>query len=258
MDSTDGRESGRNRALAELSQSGSRFTTAGGSKHLADEGGSFFSSRHSQHSDAESGRSCVPRVANLYLALVGTVGNRHQFANPVPNYLPATRSTVSHKVTDFAAAKNPEKRPAGNLLNNPGGPGYGCRAIEHKKAQRSRWNAAANVGHHCRRLPRPVSGLARTISQFINYNPASWGKLPRVYVLKFGKPGRSITRADTGEILYTVRATGKTFTPAAPKGKRTSSRQRRRPDEIIAAEPCRVLKASRSTCDRSRGSVEQR
>ena len=61
-------------------------------------------------------------------------------------------------------------------------------------------------------------GWPRTISQFDNYNPPSWGKLGEL-TFDIENPVVQLIDADSNEILYTVRANGKTFTPGAPKGK---------------------------------------
>ena len=61
-------------------------------------------------------------------------------------------------------------------------------------------------------------GWPRTISQFDNYNPPSWGKLGELS-FDVEDPVVQLIDKETDEILYTVRANGKTFTPGAPEGK---------------------------------------
>jgi len=61
-------------------------------------------------------------------------------------------------------------------------------------------------------------GWPRTISQFDNYNPPSWGKLGKL-TFDVENPVVQLADADSGEVLYTVRANGKSFVPAAPEGK---------------------------------------
>ncbi len=61
-------------------------------------------------------------------------------------------------------------------------------------------------------------GWPRTISQFDNYNPPSWGKLGEL-TFDIEDPVVQLIDAATDEVLYTVRAKGKMFTPGAPKGK---------------------------------------
>ena len=61
-------------------------------------------------------------------------------------------------------------------------------------------------------------GWPRTISQFDNYDPPSWGELGEL-TFDVEDPVIQLVDVATSEILYTVRANGKTFTPGAPKGK---------------------------------------
>ncbi len=65
---------------------------------------------------------------------------------------------------------------------------------------------------------KQFSGWPKVISQIDNYNPPSWGKLGQ---LTFNKrnPVVQLTDTDTGEVLYTLRVNGTTFTPHAPKGR---------------------------------------
>jgi len=58
----------------------------------------------------------------------------------------------------------------------------------------------------------------KVISQLDNYSPADWGKLG---TLTFNKenPLVQLVEKESGEILYTLRIKGKTFTPHVPHGK---------------------------------------
>ncbi|MEM0968342.1 MAG: hypothetical protein AAGJ31_03245, partial [Verrucomicrobiota bacterium] len=61
-------------------------------------------------------------------------------------------------------------------------------------------------------------GWPRTISQFDNYNPPSWGQLGEI-TFNVEDPVVQLIDVESKEILYTVRASGNTFTPGAPNGK---------------------------------------
>ena len=61
-------------------------------------------------------------------------------------------------------------------------------------------------------------GWPRTISQFDNYNPPSWGKLGEL-TFDVDSPVVQLVDADNAEILYTVRVNGRSFVPGAPHGK---------------------------------------
>ena len=60
-------------------------------------------------------------------------------------------------------------------------------------------------------------GWPKTISQFDNYNPTSWGKAGEI-TFNVADPVVEMTDEVSKEVLYTVRIKGKTFRPHLPKG----------------------------------------
>ena len=82
-------------------------------------------------------------------------------------------------------------------------------------------------------------GWPRTISQFDNYNPTSWGKLGEL-TFDVEDPVVQVIDADTKETLYTVRAKGKTFTPGAPKGKSFIVKAGKNTPDTIISEKAKV------------------
>ena len=79
-------------------------------------------------------------------------------------------------------------------------------------------------------------GWPLTISQFDNYKPPSWGKLGEV-TFDIENPVVQLIDAETNEILYTVRANGKTFSPGAPRGKTFNLKAgKNAPDTIVSKE----------------------
>ncbi|HRX83301.1 MAG TPA: hypothetical protein P5307_29760, partial [Pirellulaceae bacterium] len=113
------------------------------------------------------------------------------------------------------AAANPEKTPAGNVLNTRAA-GYGIVRLNTKTRQITMecWPRNVDITDPS---AQQYPGWPRTISQYDNYNPPSWGKLGEL-TFDIEDPVVQLVDAATGEVLYTVRADGKTFTPGAPRG----------------------------------------
>ena len=91
---------------------------------------------------------------------------------------------------------------------------------------------------------RQYPGWPRTISQFDNYSPPSWGKLGEL-TFDVEDPVVQLIDADTNEILYTVRANGKSFTPGAPKGKSFIIKAGKNAPDTIVSESAKVGSASK-------------
>ncbi|MCA9069825.1 MAG: hypothetical protein KDA84_12920 [Planctomycetaceae bacterium] len=208
MDSNGWPQSGRNRAIAAL-RKGFAFHLAG-DQHLA----TIFHHGIDEHRDA-IWSFCVPSIANLYLRWWEPL---EPGANREPGEADYTGDQLDgfgNKVTNHAAA-NPEKRPAGNLLNTRAA-GFGVVRLNKKTREITMECWPRNVDVTAPDA-RQYSGWPRTISQFDNYNPPSWGKLGEL-TFDIEDPVVQLVDGDSGEVLYTVRANGKSLIPAAPKGK---------------------------------------
>ena len=208
MDSNGWPQAGRNRALRSLRKAFA-FHYAG-DQHLA----TIFHHGIDEHRDA-IWSFCVPSIANLYLRWWEPLDPGKNREPGAPEYTGDHLDGFANKVTNFAAA-NPEKKPAGSLLNTRAA-GFGfvrlntkTRAITMECWPRNVDVTAASA--------RQYPGWPLTISQFDNYNPPSWGKLGRLS-FDVEDPVVQLVDAKTNEILYTVRAAGKTFSPGVPKGK---------------------------------------
>ncbi len=208
MDSNGWPQTGRNRALASLRRAFA-FHLAG-DQHLA----TIFHHGIDEHRDA-IWSFCVPSIANLYLRWWEPLEPGQNREPGAPAYTGDQLDGFANKVTNYAAA-NPEKNPAGNLLNTRAA-GYGIVRLNTKTRQITMecWPRNVDITDPA---AKQYPGWPRTISQFDNYNPPSWGKLGQL-TFDVEDPVVQLVDADTNEILYTVRAAGKTFTPAAPQGK---------------------------------------
>ena len=208
MDSNGWPQSGRNHALSAL-RKGFAFHYAG-DQHLA----TIFQHGIDEYRDA-IWSFCVPSIANLYLRWWDPLKPGANREPGSPEYTGDQLDGFANRVTNFAAA-NPEKQPAGNLLNTRAA-GFGIVRLNTQTRQITMecWPRNVDItGPATNQYP----GWPRTISQFDNYNPPSWGKLGEL-TFDVEDPVIQLIDTATSEILYTVRANGKTFAPGAPKGK---------------------------------------
>ncbi len=208
MDSNGWPQSGRNRALAELRKAFA-FHYAG-DQHLA----TLFHHGIDEHRDA-IWSFCVPSIANLYLRWWLPLEPGKNRESGAPDYTGDQLDGFANKVTNYAAA-NPEEKPAGNLLNTRAA-GFGIVRFNTKtrEIRMECWPRNVDVTDPA---AEQYPGWPRTISQFDNYNPPSWGKLGELS-FNVENPVVQLIDATSNEVLYTVRVPGKTFTPGAPKGK---------------------------------------
>ncbi|WP_168565013.1 alkaline phosphatase D family protein [Crateriforma spongiae] len=209
MDSNGWPQTGRNRALDALRKAFA-FHLAG-DQHLA----TIFHHGIDEHRDAVWS-FCVPSIANLYLRWWDPLTPGANREPGTPDYTGDQEDGFANKVTNYAAA-NPDKKPAGNLLNTRAA-GFGVVRLNTKTRMITMecWPRNVDItSSDAQQYP----GWPRTISQFDNYNPPSW-EPRRTLLFDVADPIVQLSDADTNEVLYTVRAVGKSFTPHAPKGKR--------------------------------------
>jgi hypothetical protein len=208
MDSNGWPQTGRNLALKSL-RKGFAFHYAG-DQHLA----SIFHHGVDEHRDA-IWSFCVPSIANLYLRWWEPLAPGQNREPGSPDYTGDHLDGFGNKVTNYAAA-NPEKKPAGKVLNTRAA-GFGIVRLNTKTRQITMecWPRNVDVTDPA---AKQYPGWPRTISQFDNYNPPSWGKLGEL-TFDVESPVIQLVDADNGEILYTVRVPGKSFIAAAPRGK---------------------------------------
>ncbi len=226
MDSNGWPQSGRNRALRKL-RKGFAFHVAG-DQHLA----TIFQHGIDEHRDS-IWSFCVPSIANLYLRWWMPLEAGANREKKTPEYTGDHLDGFGNKVTNFAAA-NPEKKPAGNVLNTRAA-GYGIVRINTSSREITMecWPRNVDItGDDAQQYP----GWPRTISQVDNYSPPSWGRM-KEYQFDYVDPVIQLIDNDTDEILYTVRAKGTSFTPHAPLDREfTIKAGKDRPDGVIASD----------------------
>ncbi len=229
MDSNGWPQTGRNRALAAL-RKGFAFHYAG-DQHLA----TVFQHGIDEHRDAIWSFG-VPSIANLYLRWWDPLEPGINREPGAPAYTGDHLDGFANKVTNFAAA-NPEKEPAGNLLNTRSA-GFGVVRLNTKDRYITMecWPRNVDITDP---TVQQYPGWPRTISQFDNYNPPSWGRLGEL-TFNVEDPVVQLVDAKTDEILYTVRANGKRFTPNAPKGKTFIVKAGRDAPDTVVVENAKV------------------
>ncbi|WP_417731643.1 hypothetical protein [Rosistilla oblonga] len=208
MDSNGWPQTGRNKALKSLRKAFA-FHYAG-DQHLA----TLFHHGVDEYRDAVWS-FCVPSIANLYLRWWEPLEPGANREPGSPEYTGDQLDGFGNKVTNYAAA-NPEKMPAGNLLNTRAA-GFGIVRLNTKTREITMecWPRNVDVTDPS---AEQYPGWPRTISQFDNYNPPSWGQIGEL-TFDVDSPVVQLVDSANGEILYTVRVNGKRFVPGAPKGK---------------------------------------
>ena len=235
MDSNGWPQTGRNRALKALRKAFA-FHYAG-DQHLA----TIFHHGIDEHRDA-IWSFCVPSIANLYLRWWEPLEPGQNREPGSPEYTGDHLDGFANKVTNYAAA-NPDKMPAGNVLNTRSA-GFGIVRLNTKTRQITMecWPRNVDVTDPS---AKQYPGWPRTISQFDNYNPPSWGKLGEL-TFDVDSPVVQLVDRDSDEILYTVRVAGKTFVPAAPKGKTFTIKAGKDAPETIVVNDAKVGDAAQS------------
>ena len=235
MDSNGWPQSGRSRALSAL-RKGFAFHCAG-DQHLA----TIFHHGLENHRDA-IWSFCVPSIANLYLRWWEPLKPGANRETGAPDYTGDHLDGFANKVTNYAAA-NPEKKPAGKLLNTRSA-GFGVVRLNTKKREITMecWPRNVDITDAA---AKQYAGWPRTISQFDNYDPPSWGKLGEI-TFDVENPVVQLIDDLSGEILYTVRAHGKTFNPGAPKGRSFTVKAGRNQPSTVILEKAEVGAGSRA------------
>ncbi|MEM9379345.1 MAG: hypothetical protein AAGB93_05285 [Planctomycetota bacterium] len=234
MDSNGWPQAGRSRAVAALRKAFA-FHCAG-DQHLA----TIFQHGIDEHRDA-IWSFCVPSIANLYLRWWEPLEPGANREPGAPEYTGDHLDGFANRVTNFAAA-NPEKKPAGNVLNTRSA-GFGVVRFNTttREITMECWPRNVDVADPA---ARQYAGWPRTISQLDNYDPPSWGALGE---LRFDVEDPVVQLRDgaTNEVLYTVRANGRTFTPRAPEGRSFTVLAGPERAEAVIARDARVGDAPR-------------
>ncbi|MGB0327112.1 MAG: hypothetical protein ACPGJR_06200 [Akkermansiaceae bacterium] len=229
MDSNGWPQSGRNRALASLRRAFA-FHLAG-DQHLA----TIFHHGIDEFRDA-IWSFCVPSIANLYLRWWEPLKPGANREADSPEYTGDHLDGFANKVTNYAAA-NPEKKPAGNILNTRSA-GFGIVRLNtgNRTITMECWPRNVDITDP---KTSQYPGWPKVISQFDNYNPPSWGKAGKV-TFNVADPVVQLIDESSKEVLYTVRVKGKFFQPHLPKGKSFTLKAGSKQAEQVVATKLKV------------------
>lgn len=229
MDSNGWPQSGRNRALASLRRAFA-FHLAG-DQHLA----TIFHHGIDEFRDA-IWSFCVPSIANLYLRWWEPLKPGTNREADSPEYTGDHLDGFANKVTNYAAA-NPEKKPAGNILNTRSA-GFGIVRLNtgNRTITMECWPRNVDITDP---KTSQYPGWPKVISQFDNYNPPSWGKAGKV-TFNVADPVVQLIDESSKEVLYTVRVKGKFFQPHLPKGKSFTLKAGSKQAEQVVATKLKV------------------
>ncbi len=205
LDSNGWPQTGRDNALRELRKA--YAVMIAGDQHLAS------IVQHGIDNWNDAGYSfCVPSIANLYLRWWAPLEPGRDRIPGMPDYTGEFLDGFANKVTVWAVA-NPERTPNTDLLTTRAA-GFGV--VRFNKPNRT-------ITFEC--WPRNVDietasqyeGWPKTISQFENFAPNAPWQLPQVKVTGITDPVVQVVEESSGNIVYTVRAKGQTFTPRVLK-----------------------------------------
>ncbi|MGB0143904.1 MAG: hypothetical protein ACPGAP_03960 [Akkermansiaceae bacterium] len=229
MDSNGWPQSGRNRALASLRRAFA-FHLAG-DQHLA----TIMHHGIDEFNDAMYS-FCVPSIANLYLRWWAPLEAGRNRKPGMAEHLGEHLDGFANKVTNYAAA-NPEKKPAGNILNTRSA-GFGIVRLNtgNRTITMECWPRNVDITDP---KTSQYPGWPKVISQFDNYNPPSWGKAGKV-TFNVADPVVQLIDESSKEVLYTVRVKGKFFQPHLPKGKSFTLKAGSKQAEQVVATKLKV------------------
>jgi hypothetical protein len=201
LDSNGWPQSGRNRALRAIRKASAVMIA--GDQHL----GTII--HHGIDDWGDAGYSfCVPSIANLYLRWWSPLEPGKNRAPGMPEYTGEFLDGFNNKVTVWAVA-NPEPELNADLLTTRAA-GFGV--VHFNKPDRT-------ITFEC--FPRNVDvteaaqypGWPKTVSQFDNVAASSEWRLPELQFEGVEHPVVQIVDESNGDIVYTVRANGSSFTP---------------------------------------------
>jgi alkaline phosphatase D len=202
MDSNGWPQTGRNRAL--------RAMRKGFALHLAGDQHLGSTVRYGIDAWGDAGYAlCVPSVANFwprrwYPAVPG--GNREPGA---PRYTGDYEDGFGNKITVLAVS-NPTRSGKEPARLHDRAPGYGIARFDRRtrSVTMAAWPRWADPAHD-----PPYAGWPVRVDQVDNYARGASGYLPTVRVIGLREPVIQVVDEATGEIVYTLRLAGATFTP---------------------------------------------
>ena len=203
LDSNGWPQTGRNKALIEMRKAFALHIA--GDQHLAT------IIRHGVNDWNDAGYSfCVPSIANLYLRWWAPLEAGKDREPWMPDYLGQFKDGLGNKVTMLAVANPSPEENHDKLTTRAAGFGLikfnrRTRKITLECWPRNTDITAANA--------KPYPGWPRTIDQLDNYGRTPTQYLPTLRITGMTDPVVQVIQEETGEIVYTVRISGREFRP---------------------------------------------
>ena len=205
LDSNGWPQAGRNRALREIRKAFAVHIA--GDQHL----GTIFHHGIDAHGDA--GYSfCVPSIANFYLRWWDPQQPGKNRADGSPEYTGEHLDGLGNRVICYAAANPKMEHPLPDKALNTFAAGFGT-AVFDKKNRTITFNCwPRNVDLADPQTPQ-YPGWPLTVQQRDNYGREAAAYLPRLEISGAHDPQVQVVRQRDGEVLYSLRIKGNTFTP---------------------------------------------
>ena len=204
LDANGWPQTGRNKALIEFRKAFALMIA--GDQHLAT------IIRHGVNNWNDSGYSmCVPSIANLYLRWWAPLEPGKNREPGAPEYTGEFRDGLGNKVTMLAVANpSPERNGGGKLTTRAAGFGVVKFNVNTRKITMECWPRNVDITDPA---TKQYPGWPRTIDQQDNYGRQAVAYLPTIEVSGMTDPVIQIIDEANGEITYTLRINGTSFTP---------------------------------------------
>jgi len=205
LDSNGWPQAGRNRALREIRKAFAVHIA--GDQHL----GTVFHHGIEAHGDA--GYSfCVPSIANLYLRWWDPQQPGKNRADGSPKYTGEHLDGLGNRVTCYAAANPKMEHPLPGKALNTFAAGFGT-AVFDKKNRTITFNCWPRNVDLADPQTRQYPGWPLTVQQRDNYGKQPVAYLPPLVFEGATDPVVQVIDQRDGQILYSLRIKGNTFTP---------------------------------------------
>jgi len=135
---------------------------------------------------------------------------------------------------------------------NPGPPNGKAEGLVVARFDKRRRTITAECWRRTEDLSQPgarqCGGFPHVIAQIDNFNPPSWGKLAEL-TFDSEDPVVQLVDAESGAVLYTLRISGRKFTPHAPRGRAFAIRAGRDAADAVVVESASVGSAEPVTVE---------
>ena len=210
LDSNGWPQAGRNRALMEIRKAFALMIA--GDQHLAT------IIHHGVNAWNDSGYSlCVPSIANLYLRWWVPLEPGKNREPGAPEYTGEFLDGLGNKITMLAVANPTPEENHDKLTTRAAGFGVVKFDTKTREITMECWPRNVDIADP---QTKQYPGWPRTINQQDNYSRKPVAYLPTIQVEGMTNPVVQVIDESNGEIVYTLRINGKSYTPKIFKKER--------------------------------------